>query len=117
MNRITATGVATTNGNVEIATRDRNGQHAAIILTPGEAATLANAIAISAVDAGIDEPLIALRNIYRTTQVEGAITNGGNARLDWSRFGHNHRLVICDERVREMADLLHDLADQLEDRK
>ncbi|MBB1020145.1 hypothetical protein G6030_02360 [Dietzia sp. E1] len=116
MNRITATGVATTNGNVEIATRDRNGQHAAIILTPAEAATLANAIAISAVDAGVDEPLIALRNIYRTTEVEGAITKRGNARLDWCREGHHHRLVIGNERVRDIADMLHDLADQLEDK-
>lgn len=116
MNRITATGVATTNGNVEIATRDRNGHHAAIILSPRQAATYANAIATAAVDAAIDEPLIAVRNIYHDTEVIGTTTKGGNARLDWTRAGYTHRIVISDDRVREIADLLHDLADRLEDK-
>lgn len=116
MNRITITGIAATDGTVEIVTRNHDGQHAAITLTPGQAATQANAIATAAVDAGAGEPAIALRNIYFGDEISGTVTNSRNARLDWSRAGYTHRIVISDDRVREIADLLHDLADRLEDK-
>lgn len=37
--------------------------------------------------------------------------------IDWTSSGKLRRIVVDSERVRELADLLHDAADQLEDQQ
>ena len=44
-------------------------------------------------------------------------TRRGRICIDWGIRGKGRRIVVAPERVRELADLLHDAADQLEDRQ
>ena len=115
---ITGTSVTTTpDGNVEISTHDRDGNHVVIVRSPGGAAALAVDIAGVATDAGAMPSLAIERQISNHSTIRFRETKRRNVRIDWTTGGrYNHQLTIHYGRLREIADKLHDFADIIAER-
>ena len=101
--------------SVELIAHDDNDEQFKLVFTPKVAVTFANSLGVAAQDAGDETPLTVEREIRPTSRIGIDRTKNRNARLEWVARGFRHRLVIDKTRIREIADLLHDFADRLED--
>ena len=115
MRTLRAEKVQASHKSVELLAHDEYDEQFKLVFNPRVAITFANSLGLAAQDAGDETPLTVEREIRPTSRITLHRTKNRNARLEWVARGFRHRLVIDKSRIREIADRLHDLADQLED--
>jgi hypothetical protein len=101
--------------SVELLAHDDNGEHFTVVFPPSVAVTFANSLGVAAREAGDETPLTVERRLRTTNRFTVDRTKSRNARLEWVSWGFRHRIVIDRERIRSVADRLHDLADRLDE--
>lgn len=100
---------------VELFAHDEHDEQFKLVFKPKVAITFANSLGVAAQDAGDETPLTVEREIRPTSQITLQPTQSWNARIEWVARGFRHRLVIDKSRIRDIADMLHDFADRLEE--
>ncbi len=115
MRTLRAEKVQASGKSVELLAHDEHDEQFKLVFKPKVAITFANSLGVAAQDAGDETPLTVEREIRPSSQIAVNGTQANNARVEWVARGFRHRLIIDKSRIREIADMLHDLADRLED--
>lgn len=106
------TRTATTNGeNVNITIDDH-----IFTITPRQATTLATKIIGAANDLIAPKDLNIGDDIFAGVRLHYSISKRKHVNIEWKTPNYHRRLTIHRAKLRPMADRLHDMADQLEER-